>query len=115
MPPKSQHAHKFKRIKYKSGNTIYFCILPDCNVKLATALSLGKKAICWRCDEEFIMNEYSIRLAKPHCIKCHKVKDIDNSIKIDMNEVAPAEGLSLSERLQQTIKQVQEETEEEEI
>lgn len=69
-----KHIHKLKRIAFKSGNKIYFCTLPDCNYKLSTTLSLGKRALCWRCGNSFIMNEYSIRLAKPHCENCHKFK-----------------------------------------
>lgn len=60
---------------YKTGSSIYFCVLPDCGYKVATQLALGKRAICWRCHNEFQMNDYSIRLAKPHCDKCHKRKD----------------------------------------
>lgn len=37
-------------------------------------MSLGKKVVCWRCGREFSMNEYSIRLAKPHCNDCTKSK-----------------------------------------
>lgn len=73
MPEK--HVHKLKRHTYKTGNTVFFCAMPDCSYKTATALALGKRCICWRCGEPFIMNEYSVRLAKPHCEKCHKPKE----------------------------------------
>jgi hypothetical protein len=69
-----KHVHKLKRIKYKSGNISFFCTLPDCSYKVNPTLALGKKSICWRCLEEFILTEYSIRLVKPHCVKCHKIK-----------------------------------------
>lgn len=72
---KTQHVHKLKRHRFKTGNTVYFCALPECNFKIAPALALGKRAICWRCENEFILNEYSIRLAKPHCDDCHKSKN----------------------------------------
>lgn len=72
---KTTHVHKFRRHTYKSGNTMYFCALPDCNAKIAPNLTLGKRSICWRCGDDFIMNEYSIRLAKPHCNACHKPKN----------------------------------------
>lgn len=72
---KSTHVHKLKRHKFKTGNAVYFCALPDCRFKTATGLALGKRSICWRCGKDFIMNEYSIRLAKPHCDECHKSKD----------------------------------------
>lgn len=72
-----QHVHKLKRLSYSTGNKIYFCVLPDCPYKVKVALALGKRTICWRCSESFIMNEYSIRLAKPHCENCHQSKSGD--------------------------------------
>lgn len=71
-----KHIHKFRRHRYSSGNTVFFCALPDCKVKIDPALSLGKRSICWRCGEPFILSEYSIRLAKPHCENCHKPKSL---------------------------------------
>ena len=107
-----KHVHKFKRLKFKSGNTIFFCALPDCNQKLNTSLALGKRSLCWRCGEPFIMNEYSLRLAKPHCENCHKpkneIKEVKETTSIDEVSSMP---LSLSERLQQTIQQAKPEDE----
>ena len=72
---KQKHTHKLRRLRYKSGNVVLFCALPDCNFKCNPPLAFGKRSICWRCGDEFIMNEYSIRLAKPHCMGCHKSKE----------------------------------------
>lgn len=106
------HICKFKRLTYKSGNAIFFCTLPDCNKKLAIPLALGKKCICWRCDNPFIMNEYSLRLAKPHCDDCHKPKKIDATIDeimpISPNTASIIDNLTLADKLQQTIQQAQE-------
>jgi hypothetical protein len=111
MSEKPKHTHKFKRLKYKSGNVIFFCALPDCNTKIAIPLALGKRSICWRCGSEFIMNEYSLRLAKPHCDNCHKPKrfetiidDSPEALVVAQNEVNKLT-LSLSDRLSQTIQQ----------
>ena len=87
----TKHNHKLKRHRFKSGNEVYFCALPECTYKITPALSLGKRVICWRCGESFIMGDYSIRLAKPHCDNCHKPKiaindvgfNADNHISID--------------------------------
>ena len=105
---KSQHIHKFKRLRYKSGNEIFFCTLPDCSQKINPALALGKRSLCWRCGEPFIMNEYSLRLAKPHCENCHKPKEV----KETLDEIIPSEP-SLADRLQQTIQQAQKQEEDE--
>ena len=132
MPSQSSkvvnHVHKLKKHKYKSGNITYFCTLPDCNYKVAPALAIGKRSICNRCGNEFILNEYSIRLVRPHCEECHKSKDGKKEIKqikqpsysgIDIGVEAPSiaihnpfadSTLSLSERLKQatTVKEDEE-------
>jgi hypothetical protein len=107
---KEKHTHKMKRLKYKSGNTIFFCALPDCSFKTNVALALGKKSICWRCGNTFIMSEYSLRLAKPHCDNCHKPKgmtteDFKETIaNIQTSEISENfNSLSLSERLNRII------------
>lgn len=112
---KTTHVHKLKRLKYKTGNSIFFCALPDCSFKTNTALALGKRSICWRCGESFIMNEYSLRLAKPHCENCHKPKGMKTE---EFREVVIAASdvfreLSLAERLEKTIHQKQVEGEDE--
>lgn len=105
-----QHIHKLKRIKFKSGNAVYFCAL-DCNFKIQVPLALGKKTICWRCGEVFVMNEYSIRLSKPHCSSCHKSKDekkwIHEPLEVEKQATKELVGvvaeLSLADRLNKII------------
>jgi hypothetical protein len=109
---KPLHIHKLKRLKYKTGNIVFFCALPDCSYKSNVALSLGKRSLCWRCGQSFIINEYSLRLAKPHCEACHKPKKIDATME-EIGIVNEDRGLSLSERLSQTITQAQQQEEEE--
>lgn len=117
---KDKHVHKFKRHRYKSGTEVFFCALPDCSIKMSIPLSLGKRTICWRCGNDFIMNDYSIRLAKPHCDECHKPKKmIGSEEKYVSSEhavtIIPIEAMSLAERLQQTINQAKPTIEDEEI
>lgn len=71
---KHQHVHKLRKHKYKTGNAVFFCTLPDCHYKIEVALALGKKSLCNICGDEFIMNEYTMKLIKPHCNNCGKVK-----------------------------------------
>lgn len=68
-----EHIHKLKRHVYSNGTKVYFCT-NDCSFKVDVQLALGKKVLCNICGEEFIMNEYSIKLAKPHCTDCGKTK-----------------------------------------
>jgi ssDNA-binding Zn-finger/Zn-ribbon topoisomerase 1 len=75
MSKAGKHVHKLKRHRYeKTGNSVYFCTLPDCHFKIDVALALGKRAVCNLCGSEFIMNEYTIKLAIPHCDSCSKRK-----------------------------------------
>lgn len=74
-----------KRHKYRNKEEVYFCTLDDCDFKMSCKLCLGKSNICWRCGSVFEMNEISLRLAKPHCIKCTKHKG--DVADLDMNEL----------------------------
>lgn len=74
MAKKPTHTHKLRRHKYPSGNAVFFCTLPDCHYKIDAQLVIGKRALCNICGDEFIMNEYTIKLKSPHCDGCGKVK-----------------------------------------
>jgi hypothetical protein len=124
----NQHIHKLKRLRYKSGNVIFFCCLPDCTYKTNIQLALGKRSICHRCGESFIMSEYALRLAKPHCDSCHKPKNGINPTSFDSEtqpvdivrapislSIEPLSGqstLSLAEKMQMEIHKAQEKEEE---
>lgn len=106
------HIHKLKKHKYSSGNAVFFCILPDCHFKIDAPLALGKRALCNICGDEFIMNEYTIKLAKPHCPDCGKirVKDSDGKSryvkKVDsriLSAVATETSQNLRSRLDNVI------------
>lgn len=71
-----KHVHKLRRHKYPNGTKVFFCTL-DCNFKIESALALGKIVLCNICGEPFSMNEYSCKLAKPHCNSCGKMKITD--------------------------------------
>jgi len=106
-----KHVHKLKRHVHKSGNAVLFCALPDCSFKINPALALGKRTICWRCGDEFILDDYSLRLARPHCDNCHRSKKkigetIFPSVKTEQVREAQAtgtEGMSLSQRLNKAL------------
>jgi hypothetical protein len=88
----TKHVHKLKKVRFKTGNVIFFCALPDCTYKINPALALGKLSICWRCGKSFSLSEYALRLMKPHCIDCHKGKgsvnvEIIGQIEVDENVI----------------------------
>ena len=111
MATKEKHIHKLKRLKYKSGSVIFFCALPDCSFKINISLALGKRSICWRCGDTFIMTEYALKLAKPHCEKCHHPKrEIQELGKEELKVIM--KDITLADRLNQAIQQAQQEEEE---
>lgn len=115
MAKSQKHIHKFRRHRFKTGNVIYFCALPDCGYKIAPALALGKRCICWKCGREFEMDDYTCRLAKPHCKYCHVSKsglttnpeatapDVPTPQEIHEQIPGPVITEELSERLNHSI------------
>lgn len=74
------HSHKLKRTEYASGTKVYFCI-DDCSYKVEVPFALGKLVRCNICNQEFQMNEYSCKLARPHCGNCGKIQVKDEEGK----------------------------------
>lgn len=72
-----KHTHKLKRHKYTTGNEVFFCILPDCTFKIDVPFAVGKRTVCHRCNGEFLLDENTVRLKRPHCNDCAKVRVID--------------------------------------
>lgn len=62
------HIHKYRRRKY--NKLYYYCIHPECSHTIHRDLLLGKRAICNRCEEPFIINSTSLQRVKPWC--CNK-------------------------------------------
>lgn len=64
--------HKYIRVKVgKNKRTIFRCSFEGCVHKvLYEELVIGRKSICNRCDEEYIITKATTRLAKMHCDKC---------------------------------------------
>ena len=106
------HIHKLRRHRYSNGTKVFFCT-QDCNFKIETALALGKTVLCNICNEPFTMNEYSCKLAKPHCTKCGRqaVKTEDGKLKFinkgrpvaAIAEIAQDKVSSLRERLGKVV------------
>jgi hypothetical protein len=107
-----EHTHKLRRHKYANGTKVYFCVL-DCSYKIEAAFAIGKRTICHMCGEEFAMNEYSVKLAKPHCTGCGKIQVTDETgAKKFINKSRPTQAIadmavsrvsSLQERLGKVV------------
>ncbi len=76
---KKTHIHKYyrttltperKRHGKISGAKIWRCALPGCtHYVFHKALMVNRQSICWVCGEPFILTNFALRNAKPHC-KC---------------------------------------------
>lgn len=88
---KPNHVHKFRMKVYESGYTVYFCVVKDCPYRIEQCFTLGKEVICWRCNQPFELNEYSMRLVKPHCDKCIQRKKDGNDNSSTKTVVATME------------------------
>lgn len=112
------HTHKLQRQKYRNGTKVYFCVL-NCNFKIEVAFALGKQTICHICDQPFTMNEYTCKLAKPHCPSCGKRKVLDDEgnakfiqkgrQEAAMAEIGESSALSLRSRLDRAVAIAQDE------
>jgi late competence protein required for DNA uptake (superfamily II DNA/RNA helicase) len=58
----------------KDKNTFFRCNLPDCNHYVQSKLVKGKRTLCNRCNNEMIMDARAMKLEKPHCVDCIKVR-----------------------------------------
>jgi hypothetical protein len=66
---KSQHVHKYKRVKIKNSFVVYRCMLPDCPHWIFPDLLPNRKSIC-KCGKEFIISMECSKLAEPKCDDC---------------------------------------------
>lgn len=100
-----KHTHRLKRHTYKTtGNSIFHCILPDCHFKIEVPLALGKKSVCNRCGNDFIINEISIRQAKPHCDACTNRRGSKNERLHAITKVMAKDSIdSLRSRLDEPV------------
>ena len=77
---KTNHVHKYKTVKLSTGRKVLKC-LHGCPHYIEPKLAIGRSALCWRCNEEFILDGTSVELLKPHCEKCTNGKKKELSIQ----------------------------------
>lgn len=73
-----KHTHRYERVDIGVSKEyfVYRCTLPDCSHYLSESLVIGRKAICWRCGEEFVLTK-NLLFKKPHCEDCIERKTDD--------------------------------------
>lgn len=79
----AKHPHKLLLI----NNKTWKCILEGCNffvhIGLAHVLP-GKQAICWNCDEQFMLDTIALRDDKPVCADCRTVTIVESAPIVEM-------------------------------
>jgi len=67
-----RHIHKYHRVALSYTN-VWACALSDCTHYMPNTLEnlvIGKKSICWKCEQPFIFDIESMKLDKPICSNC---------------------------------------------
>lgn len=68
------HTHKYEKIKWGTNKTIIWkCALVDCSHYLHVEFILGKKSICWKCGNQFLMTYSKLLRNRPKCDKCQSL------------------------------------------
>lgn len=101
MARKIQHTHRYERAILgkdpSKGYVIFRCNLPDCGYYIAARLVRGKRTICNRCGNDMLMDARAMKLEKPHCVDCIKVKKKPSHDKlleyIEVNDLGGKDGV----------------------
>lgn len=72
------HVHKLIKKKLNPTYAVFKCILPDCHFYINAMLIEGRRAICWRCGEAFILTKVEADQVKPHCRECTHKRSVLN-------------------------------------
>lgn len=79
-----KHVHRYRRAVLGKDYVVYKCVLPDCTHYLSEQFIIGKKNLCWRCNEPHIITR---KLAKPHCVKCTKGFEDDSVVESSVSTI----------------------------
>ena len=92
MKNSNEHVHKYqlitlggtrvvkkdgqKHIEKCSGYIVFKCMIPNCTHFISKDLVIGRKSICWKCNEPVVLNTENTRLKKPTHVECRKLREI---------------------------------------
>lgn len=69
--PRQKHVHKYHKIS--KFRTLWVCAMPKCSHYMPPDLNetlVGKMSVCWKCGEEFLLNEENMKRDQPICSDC---------------------------------------------
>lgn len=70
MPITTDHVHTYRRILKRPE--YYRCVHPDCTHYMHRMYLPGKRTLCNKCQQPFILDWRALQLSKPHCDNCTK-------------------------------------------
>lgn len=83
-----KHTHKYIRIKIgKNKRVEYRCSIAGCVHHIRPELVIGRFSKCNKCNDEFTMDKYATKLAKPTCQSCRVKDDIKDLVSIFEEQV----------------------------
>lgn len=84
------HVHKYLRVAVKGrqsvGKALYRCVRPGCTHYLREEFIVGQRCICWRCEEEFVIEQKQKKLKKLHCRSCTRRKNLVEGESVEIQE-----------------------------
>lgn len=74
--------HKYQKKILGKDYLVYKCVNPGCSHYISSELVVGKIAVCFRCDNKFVVTQDQVRkgkeMLKLHCKPCTKSKKKKN-------------------------------------
>lgn len=75
-PASKTHIHKYQKFKWGKNETIIWrCMVPGCPHYVSNEMILGRKSLCHKCGDVFVMTQDKMRRKKPKCDKCQHKRD----------------------------------------
>ncbi len=89
MAKSRRHPHKYRRVDLEYAK-VFSCALPECTHYMPKHMEktlLGKQAVCWGCDEIFILDSDALKLDEPKCVTCRTgIKPDDTEVEAPIAE-----------------------------
>jgi hypothetical protein len=77
----SEHIHKVRRRKYKTGTYYFKC--ETCTFTITASQFAGHITVCWRCNQPFRVTRNDTRWARPVCQNCRAIPSLKQDDKLD--------------------------------
>ena len=83
---KKKHTHKYMKVTFSSGFTVFKCMWPDCAHYVREELAEGRESVCWRCQDIMVLNTANMTLKKPHHLLCTRKYNKRMLVAVDVGE-----------------------------